>query len=132
MDDDIMEFGIAHDRKYSRYHLWYQEKDDRLVIGISDYLSADIGEILIVILPHAETEIDEEQSLFSLWTANEKVTFPSPFAGDVAEVNGQVETNPEIINDSPYGLGWIMILDPHDHDMELLLDADEYVEFLAE
>ena len=132
MDDDIMEFGIAHDRKYSRDHLWYQEKDDRLVIGISDYLSADIGEILRVILPHAETEIDEEQSLFSLWTANEKLTFPSPFAGGVAEVNGEVEINPELINDSPYDLGWIMILDPHDHDMELLLDADEYVEFLAE
>ncbi|SVE43189.1 uncharacterized protein METZ01_LOCUS496043, partial [marine metagenome] len=43
MDEEIMEFGIAHNRKYSRDHLWYQEKDDRLVIGISDYLGADIG-----------------------------------------------------------------------------------------
>ena len=53
MDEEVMEFGIAHSRKYSRDHLWYQEKDDRLVIGISDYLAADIGEVLRVILPHA-------------------------------------------------------------------------------
>lgn len=132
MEDDIMEFGIAHDRKYSRDHLWYQEKDERLVIGISDYLASDIGEVLRVILPHAETEVDEEQSLFSLWTAEEKLTFPSPFAGEIAEVNGEVEINPELVNDSAYDSGWIIILNAHDYDMEMLLDADEYVQFLAE
>lgn len=132
MDDEIMEFGIAHDRKYSRDHLWFQEKDDRLVVGISDYLASEIGDILRVILPHADTEVDEEQSLFSLWTADEKLTFPSPFAGTLAEVNGEVEINPELVNDSPYDIGWIIILDPHDYDMENLLDGDEYVDFLAE
>ena len=132
MDEEVMEFGIAHRRKYSRDHLWYQEKDDRLVIGISDYLAADIGEVLRVILPHAETEVDEEQNLFSIWTAEEKFTFPSPFAGEIAEVNGEVEINPELVNDSPYDLGWIIILDPHDVDMENLLEPDEYVDFLAE
>ena len=132
MEDDIMEFGIAHDRKYSRDHLWYQEKDERLVIGISDYLASDIGEVLRVILPHAETEVDEEQSLFSLWTAEEKLTFPSPFAGEIAEVNGEVEINPELVNVSAYDSGWIIIPNAHDYDMEMLLDADEYVQFLAE
>lgn len=132
MDDEVMEFGIAHSRKYSRDHLWYQEKDDRLVIGISDFLAADIGEVLRIILPHAETEVDDEQNLFSIWTAEEKFTFPSPFAGQIAEVNGEVEINPELVNDSPYDLGWIIILDPHDVDMENLLEPDEYVDFLAE
>ncbi|MAH91349.1 MAG: hypothetical protein CMA11_06220 [Euryarchaeota archaeon] len=132
MDEEVMEFGIAHSRKYSRDHLWYQEKDDRLVIGLSDYLAADIGEVLRVILPHAETEVDEEQNLFSIWTADEKLTFPSPFAGQIAEVNGEVEINPDLVNDSPYDLGWVIILDPHDVDMENLLEPDEYVDFLAE
>lgn len=127
-----MEFGIAHSRKYSRDHLWYQEKDDRLVIGISDFLAADIGEVLRIILPHAETEVDEEQNLFSIWTAEEKFTFPSPFAGEIAEVNGEVEINPDLVNDSPYDLGWIIILNPHDVDMENLLEPDEYVDFLAD
>ena len=131
MDEEVVEFGIAHSRKYSREHLWYQEKDDRLVIGISDFLCTEIGEVLRVILPHAETEVDEGQSLFSIWTAEEKLTFPSPFSGEIAEVNGEVEINPDLVNDSPYDLGWIIILDPHQIDMENLLDPDEYVDFLA-
>ena len=48
-----------------------------------------------------------------------------------AEVNGEVEINPDLVNDSPYDLGWIIILNPHDIDMENLLDPDEYVDFLA-
>ncbi len=127
-----MEFGIAHSRKYSRDHLWFQEKEDRLVIGISDFLASDIGEILRVILPQAETEVDDESSFFSIWTAEEKLTFTSPFSGEIVEVNGEVEINPDLVNDSPYDLGWIIILRPYEVDMENLLDPDEYVDFLAE
>lgn len=132
MEDDVMEFAVAHNRKYSKEHVWYQEKDDRLVIGISDFLAEDIGEILRVILRQAENEIDVEDSLFSIWTAEEKLDFPSPFSGMIDEVNGEVEISPDLVNDSPYDLGWIIILNPHELDMENLLDANEYVEYLAE
>jgi glycine cleavage system H protein len=132
MEDDVMEFSVAHNRKYSKEHVWYQEKDERLVIGISDFLAEDIGEILRVILRQAENEIDVEESMFSIWTAEEKLTFPSPFSGMIDEVNGEVEISPDLVNDSPYDLGWVMILNPHELDMENLLDADEYVEYLAE
>jgi glycine cleavage system H protein len=127
-----MEFQIAHNRKYSKEHVWYQEKDERLVIGISDFLAEDLGEILRVILRQAENEIDEEENMFSIWTSDEKLTFPCPFSGMIEEVNGEVEINPELVNDSPYDIGWIMIITPHELDMENLLDADEYVEYLAE
>lgn len=132
MEDDVMEFSVAHNRKYSKEHVWYQEKDERLVVGISDFLAEDLGEILRVILRQAENEIDADESMFSLWTADEKLVFPSPFSGMIDEVNGEVEISPDLVNDSPYDLGWIMILNPHELDMENLLDADEYVEYLAE
>ena len=80
----------------------------------------------------AENEIDEEENMFSIWTSDEKLTFPCPFSGMIEEVNGEVEINPELVNESPYDLGWIMIITPHELDMENLLDADEYVEYLAE
>jgi len=132
MDEEIIEFAVAHNRKYSREHLWYQEKDDRLMVGLSDYLASDIGEVLRVILPHAETEIYSGDDFFSIWTIGEKLTFTSPFSGEIAEVNAEVEINPDLVNDSAYDLGWVLILDPHDHDMEQLLEPEEYVEFLAE
>ena len=89
-----MEFQIAHNRKYSKEHVWYQEKDERLVIGISDFLAEDLGEILRVILRQAENEIDEEENMFSIWTSEEKLTFPCPFSGMIEEVNGEIRIYP--------------------------------------
>ena len=132
LDEETVEFNVAHNRKYSTDHLWYQEKDDRLMIGVSEFLKLEIGEVLRIILPQAETEVDEGDGMFSIWTAEEKKPFPAPFSGLIAEVNGEVEINPDLANDSAYDLGWIIILEPHNLDLELLLDPDEYVEYLAE
>ena len=96
MDDEVVEFSVAHNRKYSRDHLWYQEKDERLMIGVSEFLAVEIGEVLRVILPQAEYEIDEGRDMFSIWTAEEKVAFPSQYSGIIAEVNGEVEINPTL------------------------------------
>ena len=78
VDEDILEFTIAHRRKYSIEHLWYQDKDDKVTIGLSDFLAKDIGEVLRVILPHAEDEFDEDDEMFSIWTADEKLSFRAP------------------------------------------------------
>lgn len=127
-----MEFNIAHSRKYSLDHLWYQEKEDKFTIGVSDFLATDIGEVLRIILPHAEEEFDEDDEMFSIWTAQERLSFRAPFSGTVSEVNGEVEINPELVNESPYDLGWLIILEPHHMNGEELLEPDEYVEALAE
>ena len=132
MDDDIIEFVIAQDRKYSMEHLWFQQKDQKLMIGVSEFMRVEIGDVLRVILPQAETEIDEGGSLFSLWTADEKVSLTSPFSGVISDVNGEVEINPDLVNESAYDLGWILVLQPFQFDMENLLEPDEYVEYLSE
>ncbi|MBT5284886.1 hypothetical protein N9M83_01385 [Candidatus Poseidonia alphae] len=140
MDEEIVEFAIAHNRKYSLDHLWYQQKDQKLMIGVSEYMKVEIGDVLRVILPQAETEIDEGGSMFSLWTADEKISLTSPFAGIISDVNGEVEISPDLVNDSAYDHGWVILLEPHELKMnpddkqvlENLLEPDEYVEYLAE
>jgi|TARA_B110000211_G_scaffold167051_1_gene188539 glycine cleavage system H protein len=133
MDDDIVEFSIAHNRKYSTNHLWYQEKDDRLMIGVSEYLAVEHGDVLRVVLPQTGLEVEEfGADMFSIWTTDEKLSFPSPFSGQIAEVNGEVEINPDIVNESAYDQGWIILLDPHEIDLETLLEPDEYIEYISE
>ena len=132
MGDETLQFKVAHNRKYSTSHLWYQEKDDRLMIGVSEFLKFEIGEVLRIILPQAETEVDEGDGMFSIWTADEKLPFAAPLSGLITEVNGEVEYSPHLANESPYDLGWIIILEPHNLDLELLLDPDEYVDYLAD
>ena len=140
MDDDIIEFSIAQDRKYSRDHLWFQQKEQKLMIGVSEFMRFEIGDILRVILPQAETEVDEGGSLFSLWSADEKISLVSPFSGVISDVNGEVEINPDLVNDSAYNDGWIILLEPHELQvnpdekqlLENLMEHDEYIEYLAE
>ena len=133
LDEEVVEFNIAHNRKYSIDHLWYQEKDDeKIMVGISEFMGVEIGEVLRVILPQAETVVDEGQDMFSLWTADEKIAFTAPFSGTITEVNGEVEINPDLVNESAYDLGWILVLQPFQFDMENLLEPDEYVEYLSE
>ncbi len=132
VDEDILEFTVAHRRKYSIEHLWYQEKDDKVTVGLSDFLAKEIGEVLRVILPHADDEFDVDDEMFSIWTADEKLSFRAPFSGMVSEVNGEVEIDPDLVNESAYDLGWLIIIEPHHLDMEIFLEPDEYVETLAE
>ena len=131
-EEELMEFTVAHRRKYNIEHIWFQEKEEVLTVGISDFLAQDIGDVLRVILPQAEDELDKGDEMFSLWTAEGKQTFRSPFAGTITEENGEVEINPDLVNESPYDLGWMIIVQPHEFDVEDLLDPDEYVDTLAE
>ena len=85
-----------------------------------------------VILPHADDELDVDDEMLSIWTADEKISFRAPFSGLVSEVNGEVEITPELINDSAYEDGWLIIMDPHELDMEMFLEPEEYVQALAE
>ena len=102
------------------------------MVGISEFMGVESGEVLRVILPQAETVVDEGQDMFSLWTADEKIAFTAPFSGTITEVNGEVEINPDLVNESAYALGWILVLQPFQFDMENLLEPDEYVEYLSE
>ena len=133
MDEEDIEFTIAHNRRYSNAHLWFQDvKDERVMIGISEYLLADAGAVLRVNLPDPGQEICEGDVLFSLRTEYEALRFMCPFSLKVTEVNGELESTPETINDSPYDNGWVLIIEPHADADDALLEADEYIEFLHE
>lgn len=131
-DEEFVEIRVDHRRKYSLEHLWFQEKDDRFTVGISDYLAGEIGEVLRVILPHAETEVEEGQDLLAVWTAERKVAFTAPFPGTVAEVNGEVEATPELVSNECYGDGWLIIFEAHGAEPEGLMEPEEYIEAIEE
>lgn len=131
MQEEVLEFSVAHKRKYSSDHLWLQDKEDRFTIGISDFLAKDMGEVLRVILPHADTEINIDDELFSVCFTDGTVVFRSRFSGIVLEVNGEAEINPELLYDDPYNDGWCMIFKPHLMDADQLMEPDEYIEYLA-
>ena len=164
-DGEYIEFKIVEGRKYSKEHLWFEvvDKDEHTFkIGISDFLQADLGEIIRVILPQRHDvaefsmedfdaddgpdagngakdagpigdEMAEGETLVTLRSADESLSIESPFSGHVIELNGEVEDSPELVNEDAYGDGWLMIVRPHDFEPEEeLLEPDEYLEHLHE
>ena len=159
---DYSEFSIAHDRKYTLEHLWLQALDDKaesVKIGISEFVRAEYGEIVRAVLTRPEDdsefktesdsddddaitimgsgdEVGAEDLLITLTTSFEgeieTLLINSPFPCKILELNGEVEDNPDLLNDEAYGDGWCVIVQPHEFDEDQYLDQEEYIEMLNE
>ena len=165
-DGDFFEFSIAHDRRYSLDHLWIQvldekkEEDMTIKIGLSEFIRADYGDIIRVVLakPEDDSEFtadsDEDEAIpdddtdttpitsgdelgtddlmITVRTANERLLINAPFPCKIVELNGDVEDSPDLVNDDAYGDGWCLIVKPHEFDNDMYLDLKEYIEYLNE
>lgn len=115
------------DRKYHPDHLWARKQDDgNVVVGVSDYAQEQLGSVIFIDLPEVGAHFDQGQSCASIESV--KVTSEAivPVAGTVVAVNEALADTPDLLNDSPYGDGWLVRLHPDDEDMSGLLDAAAY------
>ena len=126
--------NIPDELCYTKEHEWARMEGDLCVIGITDYAQGELGDIVYVELPQPGTQVEimgEFGVVESVKTASDLY---SPIAGEIVEVNGDLEDNPELVNDSPYDEGWMLKIRPSNLDEEwaTLLDAAGYKEVLAE
>ena len=163
-ESDYFEFGVAHDRRYTLEHLWLQlldEKEGTVKIGMSEFIRADSGDVVRVILPHpqdasefllndegAPSDVDDGETppaapsagdeigsgelLVTIRTVSDRILINTPFPCKVLELNGEVEDNAYLANDDAYADGWFLIVKPHEFDEDQFLDAGEYIEYLNE
>ena len=162
---DYFEFSIAHDRKYTLHHLWVQvlddDEDDMTVkLGISEFIRAEYGDILRVVLSKPEDdsefqvdtdegesqndddapaapisrgdELDTDDLMITIRTIEDRVLINAPFPCKIVELNGDVEDNSDLVNEDAYQDGWCMIVRPHEWDEDMYLDESEYIEYLNE
>ncbi len=117
------------DRRYTKDHEWARAEDGRIVVGITDYAQDQLGDVVFVGLPEAGTEVQANQPLGEVESTKSVSDVYSPVSGKVLEKNAEVEQKPELINDDPYGRGWLVALDASDGSLEGLMDAAEYQRF---
>lgn len=121
------------DIKYHRDHAWVRVEGKRATIGITDYAQHQLGDIVYVELPEAETEVDAESELSEIESTKATSPVVSPVSGTVVEVNEDLADSPEIINDDPYGNGWLVVVEMSDpSEVDDLMAKDEYEKFLKE
>ena len=106
------------DIKYHREHAWVRAEGKRATVGITDYAQQQMGDIVYIDLPEAETEIDADSELSEIESTKATSPVVSPVSGTVAEVNEDLADSPEIINEDPYGNGWLVVLEMSDPGTE--------------
>ncbi len=122
---------IPGDLQYTRTHEWLRAEDDGAVVGITHYAQDQLGEVVFVELPDVGTTVDAGEELGTLESVKAVSEFLSPVTGEVVEVNTRLEDEPNLINDDPYGDGWLakMSVSAESDD---ILDAEAYEEFLEQ
>ena len=116
-----------NDRKYAKSHEWIKVEGDVASIGISDHAQHALGDITFVEMPAIGKVVDAGASCGVVESVKAASALYAPVAGEVVEINRAVDSAPELINQDPYGKGWILklkLVDPA--QLDSLLDATGY------
>lgn len=121
------------DIKYHREHTWVRVEGKRATIGITDYAQQQLGDIVYADMPELQTDVDADSELSEIESTKATSPIISPISGTVVEVNEDLADSPEVINEDPYGNGWIAVLQMNDlTEVNDLMTRDEYEKFLKE
>ena len=121
-------FQFHKDLRYSDSGLWIRQDESLARIGISDFAQQRNGDIAFANLPAAGTVLDVGDEVASIETVKVNISLPSPVKGKIVETNSALEESPELINQDPYGKGWMVVLQVEALEPEMckLLDAEAY------
>jgi len=122
---------IPNDLKYTEKHEWVRVVDDWVEIGVTDYAQDALGEIVFVELPGEGDEITIGDSFGGIESTKSVSDLYSPISGEIIEINEALLDSPEIINEDPYGGGWIVRVKPYDaNELNRLMNSDSYSDFI--
>ncbi len=124
--------NIPQKLQYTKTHEWVRKDNDFLTVGITDHAQTMLGDLVYVELPEPESQINSGQECAVVESVKAAADIFCPIAGEVVEVNHAIIENPQIINQDPYGKGWLFRVRPFEKATDsLLLNADEYSKVVA-
>jgi glycine cleavage system H protein len=125
---DKFTFKVATDRLYTDTHLWVKPEADLVRLGLSDYLQQTSGDVAFA-EPRAEgTILTLGDELAAIETMKTNLSIPSPVSGMIKATNPRLEDEPELVNESPYDEGWLVLIQASawEADQLNLLNAQAY------
>lgn len=128
---ELNELNLPEDVKYAKDHEWVKPAGETARIGISDYAQDQLGDIVFVELPGVGDAFEKGDEFGTLESVKAVSELYIPVGGEVTAVNETLEDAPELVNNDPYGEGWmieIKVSDPS--ETEALMDKDAYLDSL--
>ena len=121
------------DLKYSREHEWVLVEGNIATVGITDFAQEQLGDVVFVELPAVEDKVIKDEAMGVVESVKAVSDVYAPVSGKVLEINDDLPESPEMINEDPYGDGWIVkiaIADPT--DLDDLMTSEAYERYVAE
>ena len=115
------------DLKYTSEHEWIRVEGDEAYVGITDYAQSELGEIVFVDVPTEGDTVAHGEVFGSIEAVKTVSDLNMPVTGEVLEINGALDAQPELVNNDPYGEGWIIRISVKDPaELDKLMDAAAY------
>jgi glycine cleavage system H protein len=115
------------DLRYARTHEWARRDGDVVRVGVTDYAQEQLGDIVFLELPEAGQAVTAGEAFGVVESVKAVDDLHAPVSGEIAEVNGEVLDQPEVVNEDPYGQGWMVAIRPSGAaELEALMDAAAY------
>ena len=127
-------YEIPADLRFTKEHEWIKVEADKCRVGITDYAQATLHEVVYVDLPQIGKQLAKREIFGTVESVKAVSELYSPVSCEIAERNEKLVESPELVNQDPYGAGWIVLVKPSrlDEDMKTLLNAEGYASYLKE
>jgi glycine cleavage system H protein len=129
---DFQGYNIPDDLLYTKEHEWAKEEGATVRVGITDYAAKTLNDVVYVTSPKLNEKVGQFKSMGTVESIKAVSEIYSPLSGTVLSVNIQLDSHPELVNKSPYGDGWLIVVKPTNYESEKksLLDATAYASHL--
>jgi glycine cleavage system H protein len=128
-----MAVGYPDDLRYTREHEWARLENGVVTVGITSYATDQLGDVVFVELPAVGRAIEAGKGFGVVEAVKTVSDLYAPIAGEVTEVNGALSDNPAIVNQDPFGEGWMIKLRPaRVEDVQALLNSQDYARLIEE
>ena len=122
---------IPESLKYTSDHEWVMVQNDRAKVGITDYAQDALGDVVFVDIPEVGKRVTVGETVTEVESTKSVSDIYAPLEGEIIEINQDLDDSPELLNEDPYGEGWIFILELNDAaSIDNLLSAKEYRELV--
>ncbi len=131
---EVFDSVILEGLYYTKEHEWMKVENEKCRVGITDYAQKSLHEVVYVDLPNVGKGLTQNVAFGTAESVKAVSELYSPVSGEVSERNEKLLDAPELVNQDPYGAGWIVIVKPSrlQDDLKGLLNADGYAKFLQE
>ena len=119
--------NIPEELKYTEEHEWVRIENNIAIVGITDFAQSELGDIVYLEIDTLDSQIDSNEVFGTVEAVKTVSDLFMPIAGKVIEVNSSLEDKPELVNEDPYGEGWIIKIDISEQSqIDSLLSPSDY------